>query len=107
VRFLDSDTDAHAAVPDCRPSAEECRSGCWSWSRFCSTGWRCTAVNASSDLFAFENFAAVAADAAGAATCRDELPVYETTRTALQDVLQDFNQFGSFCFFQKKSEIHR
>ncbi|KAL6660031.1 hypothetical protein ACP70R_002153 [Stipagrostis hirtigluma subsp. patula] len=89
VRFLDSDSEAPAAVP-AATERRRVQVGVVELEQMLLRRMEMESdeddeesSDASSDLFELENFAAVAPAAGGAAAYRDELPVYETTRVVL------------------------
>jgi len=92
VRFMDSDSEAAAAVPAAAVERRRVQVGVVELERMLLHRMEMDSdeddedeesSDASSDLFELENFAAVAPAAGGAAAYRDELPVYETTRVVL------------------------
>ncbi|TKV97912.1 hypothetical protein SEVIR_9G525500v4 [Setaria viridis] len=89
VRFMDSDTEAAAAVPAAGTERRRVQVGVVELERMLLHRMEMDSdeddesSDASSDLFELENFAAVAPAAGGAGAYRDELPVYETTRVVL------------------------
>ncbi|PUZ42585.1 hypothetical protein GQ55_9G594200 [Panicum hallii var. hallii] len=92
VRFMDSDSEAAAAVPAAGVERRRVQVGVVELERMLLHRMEMDSdeddedeesSDASSDLFELENLAAVAPAAGGAAAYRDELPVYETTRVVL------------------------
>ncbi|XP_062210068.1 protein BIG GRAIN 1-like [Phragmites australis] len=88
VRFLDSDSEAPAAVP-ADMERRRVQVGVVELEQMLLHRMEMDSdeddesSDASSDLFELENLAAVAPGAGGAGAYRDELPVYETTRVVL------------------------
>jgi hypothetical protein len=92
VRFMDSDSEAAAAVPAAGVERRRVQVGVVELERMLLHRMEMDSdeddedeesSDASSDLFELENLAAVAPAAGGASAYRDELPVYETTRVVL------------------------